>query len=218
MKSAAVRLRAYSRRLAVLVGIGLLAAVISMGAAHGAPSLDNLTTDSLITFQTAGQDQAHDIVVADNKGGLRFYGCPILTVIPDCAAIQFFGNQSSGFPGQLFLDTGAHNSGAIIFRSAGTGGTVAERMRVTSGGNVGIGTNAPGERLTVKGSERILGESNPAFKGSITNATTLDSAAGVFVSGGTPMSQSLAPTGSMSWMWQTRQDPSSPDLPSTVQS
>jgi len=59
------------------------------------------------------------------------------------AAIQFFGNNANPYPGQLYLDSGAHNSAALIFRTAPTGGTITERMRVTSDGKVGIGTTNP---------------------------------------------------------------------------
>jgi hypothetical protein len=94
---------------------------------------------------------SRDITMQNNNGGLRFYGAPFpLTSSPAAAAIQFWGNNSS-FPGQLYLDAGAHNSGAVIIRTAGTGGTIAERMRVTATGNVGIGTNNPGSKLTVIG-------------------------------------------------------------------
>ena len=68
---------------------------------------------------------------------------------PAGAAIQFFGNNSPNFPGQLYLDSGAHNSAALIFRTAPTGGTITERMRVTADGRVGIGTSNPGYKLQV---------------------------------------------------------------------
>ena len=45
---------------------------------------------------------------------------------------------------------GAMNSGTLQFYTLGTG-TLAERMRITSGGNVGVGTTSPAERLDVRG-------------------------------------------------------------------
>ncbi|MEK6285146.1 MAG: hypothetical protein AABO57_05345 [Acidobacteriota bacterium] len=89
-----------------------------------------------------------DIAMQNNNGGLRFYGAPVLTNSPGAAAIQFWGNNS-GFPGQAFIDSGATNAAAVIIRTAVTGGTIAERMRVTATGNVGIGTSAPNHLLTV---------------------------------------------------------------------
>jgi hypothetical protein len=142
-----------SLSLRALVFVLLLGIVVFTGGdvAHGTPSAaGNLFPDNLIQFQTQGPDVAHDINMADNKGGLRFYGCPALTVTPNCAAIQFFGNASSGFPGQLFLDAGSTANGAIIFRTAASG-AVAERIRVTADGKVGIGTTSPSGRLEVNG-------------------------------------------------------------------
>src|SRR5215813_10773004 len=91
-----------------------------------------------------------DITIQNNTGGLRFFGAPTLTSSPAAAAIQFWGNASL-FPGQLYLDSGADNSGAVIIRTAETGGTITERMRVTANGNVGIGsTNPSSGRLQVE--------------------------------------------------------------------
>jgi hypothetical protein len=145
--------------LRALVFVLLLAAMALTGSdvARGAPSAIIQTGDNHIQFQTGGQDVPHDINVIDNLGGLRFFGCPALDVNPQCAAIQFFGNQSSGFPGQLFLDAGKTNTGAIIFRTATTSPDIpiTERMRVAADGNVGIGTATPNEQLELTGNLRL---------------------------------------------------------------
>ena len=101
---------------------------------------DSQVVDGDIIFTSPGAfGYARDIRLSDNFGGLRFYGADSLTTSPAGAAIQFFGNNAS-FPGQLYLDSGADNSAALIFRTAQTGGTISERMRVTANDQVGIGT------------------------------------------------------------------------------
>jgi hypothetical protein len=106
---------------------------------------DDLVVNGNLIFTPA---PARDITMQNNNSGLRFYGAPTLTNSPAAAAIQFWGNNSN-FPGQLYLDAGATNLGALIFRTALAGGTIAERMRVTASGNVGIGTAAPESRLHI---------------------------------------------------------------------
>jgi hypothetical protein len=133
----------------VLAAIGFLWNTVA--PAFGAPSLANLTADNAITFTSPGFNTAHDINVVDNAGALRFYGCPQLTTTPSCAAIQFFGNFANTFGGQMFLDSGAETNAAIILRTAGSGQTISERMRVTNTGKVGIGTSTPISSLQVVG-------------------------------------------------------------------
>jgi len=86
---------------------------------------------------------ARDIRLSDSSGGLRLIGADSLASSPAGAAIQLFGNNVTPFPGQLFLDSGADDNAALIFRTAQTGGTITERMRVGSDGNVVIGTTNP---------------------------------------------------------------------------
>ncbi|MFL6863438.1 MAG: hypothetical protein ACJ8DZ_10590, partial [Allosphingosinicella sp.] len=114
-----------------------------------------------IVFSTPGTtNYLRDIHLSDNQGGLRFYGAATLGGSPAGADIQFFGNANALFPGQAFIDAGAVNTGAIILRSAPTGGIVTERMRITALGNVGIGTNAPSQKLEVNGNLKIAGMGN----------------------------------------------------------
>jgi hypothetical protein len=128
--------------LRALVFAILLAAVAVTGSdvAHGAPSAINLTADNQLNFTSPGQNTAHDITVDNNDGALRFFACPTLTITPECAAIQFYGNDANVFGGQLFLDSGASANAALIFRTAGAGQAVGERMRINASGNVKIGS------------------------------------------------------------------------------
>jgi trimeric autotransporter adhesin len=123
-------------------------------AAAGDTQLDG------IVFSPGGTNGMRDIHMSDNSGGMRFYGTNGLTASPDGAAIQFFGNNRADYPGQAFIDAGAHNLGAVILRTAPSGGTITERLRINSIGNVGIGTSAPTQRLEVAGSIKISGSGN----------------------------------------------------------
>jgi hypothetical protein len=141
------RLEQQAKEAAVLPANDLLNVVPS------ATTQANQVVDGDIIFTSPGQfTYARDIKLSDNFGGLRFIGADSLTTTPAGAAIQFFGNNASPFNGQLFLDSGAHNQGALIFRTAPTGGTITERMRVGATGNVTIGsTNTiSGGRLRVE--------------------------------------------------------------------
>jgi hypothetical protein len=108
---------------------------------------EDLTVNGSIFFTTGSP---RDIAMLNNSGGIRIYSAPTLTNSPASAAIQFFGNGSA-FTGQAYIDSGAHDNAAVIFRTAPTGGTIAERMRITSTGDVGIGTSGPASKLDVSG-------------------------------------------------------------------
>jgi hypothetical protein len=124
---------------------------------------EDLTVNGNIIFTPS---LSRDITVQNNNGGIRIFANPVLTGSPATAAIQFFGNGHPGFPGQAYIDSGAHDQAAVIFRTAVTGGTIAERMRITAAGNIGIGTATPGERLHVAQSgDYQLRLENPAAGG-----------------------------------------------------
>jgi len=85
------------------------------------------------------------------------------------ASIYSYGNYELGLQENAYYNSGAWkymystsatqiqlSNGEIIFRNAtsgtaGAGITWAERMRITSGGNVGIGTSSPAAKLEVNG-------------------------------------------------------------------
>jgi hypothetical protein len=116
----------------------------------------NQVTDGNIVFTSPGATKYfRDIQLSDNNGGLRFFGASTLTASPAGAAIQFFGNGDTEYTGSAFIDSGAHNNAALIFRTAPTAGIISERLRITSNGNVGIGTAAPTAKLEVAGNLKL---------------------------------------------------------------
>jgi hypothetical protein len=72
--------------------------------------------------------------------------------------ISWFGNDAtagaSGIRGSIQgLSRGSSGELAITFSTADSGGSNTERMRIESGGNVGIGTTAPADLLHVNGGD-----------------------------------------------------------------
>ncbi len=73
-----------------------------------------------------------------------------------------------GYDGSSFIQSGRisfvaedtfaanYNPTAIVFKP-GSGGSYAEKMRITSAGNVGIGTTSPGSLLDVNGTAQLRG-------------------------------------------------------------
>ncbi len=69
------------------------------------------------------------------------------------AGIRFVYGTSVNASAQIDLVNGSSNqAGSLAFGTRGGTGTISERMRVTSDGNVGIGTTTPDSRLTITGS------------------------------------------------------------------
>jgi|SRR3989339_279076 len=71
-------------------------------------------------------------------------------------------NRLDANPNQVFMGNGNANGGFLFF--TGGGELVNERMRITSTGNVGIGTTNPTTKLTVNGSVTIADGTQGAGK------------------------------------------------------
>jgi hypothetical protein len=71
---------------------------------------------------------------------------------------SFFNTNSSGFAiAQMDVLTGTNiYEGVFRWQTKDVGGTMAERARITSGGNVGIGTNNPIGKLTIDAPDTLV--------------------------------------------------------------
>jgi hypothetical protein len=135
------------------VGIGTTTPFYALDVSNSARLGGIITSaSSTVSFITSIRNSL-DINTSASSGerGVRIYAANTLTTSPGGAAIQFFSNDTLYYPGQFFMDSGANDNAALIFRTAQTSGTITERMRVASDGRVGIGTNSPAAKVDVRG-------------------------------------------------------------------
>jgi hypothetical protein len=84
--------------------------------------------------------------------------------------IAFF-NSTTQLASLDILADGATNRGAYIFNT-NNGTSNAERVRITSSGNVGIGTSSPGSKLSVSGDVSITAGTSSIFAFGIDHQST----------------------------------------------
>lgn len=87
-----------------------------------------------------------DFVVQDSAGSGNSATIGLVSNSTDGASTIFFGAPGALFNGSVQYN---HQSDFLRFHTAGSGAGT-ERMRISAGGNVGIGTAGPSKRLTVQ--------------------------------------------------------------------
>lgn len=118
---------------------------VSNSTSAGNPNVltikNNTNTDNGYAYSTLALDTTLANTMADIRLGsttplgIRIYAATSpLTAAPTGAGFQLFSNSHPSFSGQVYFDSGAHNSAALIFRTAATGGTITERFRISATG------------------------------------------------------------------------------------
>jgi len=135
---------------------------------------DDLVTPTTILALNSGRVRGVTLAnLVDASGGpyLPLAGGTMTgTITMDSANIDI--KSSSGVVGTILsssnsLTLNARYTGDMIFQSGG-----AEKMRITSAGNVGIGTTSPSTKLHISGGDIRLSNTAPIFTAEATNGTS----------------------------------------------
>ncbi len=110
-------------------------------------------TQSVSIKVDASSAGIHDALILENTSGGTNRG----------PAIQYI--DSGGSAGRISVSRGPNNSVSQMVFETRSSSTVAERMRIDTSGNLGVGTTTPEDRLDVAGSIRSAARGNTAGEG-----------------------------------------------------
>jgi hypothetical protein len=147
------------------VGIGTTTPNSLLHVAGGGAIIGDFATNSLFSMRRAEGTIAAptQVTAAAILGAQSFTGLDNTSTYRDVAQIRAISDgaiTSTSSPGSLAFRTTA--SGAVL---------TTENMRITSDGNVGIGTASPGAKLEVAGQILASGSSNTGFIAATTTAS-----------------------------------------------
>ena len=140
---------------------------IAAGNALGTNSRLRIDSSGNVGIGTAAPGSRLDVYSATNPTTLRIGGLALTPNI-DTSALDFYA-ANAGTPtyariGMGFTDAGVGTQTGYLAFSTINSGTLAEKMRITNSGNVGIGTTNPGtSKLYVNGKITAVGGVDPPY-------------------------------------------------------
>jgi hypothetical protein len=179
--SGAVRIRTTSSgnaNLIIQTVAGGTAAIDLENAAGTNRIIGGLGGTSNLSFHTSGSEQMRltstglGIGTSSPSNGAKLDAAG--AIIATNATLSSFNANNAGFDfvtaskiGRFFA-TSTDTTGGVMTFTTGQNGTYAERMRLDSSGNLGIGTSSPGHKLTVHGGINVTSSATlPAGQGSM---------------------------------------------------
>ena len=142
------------------------------------------TTSPAINLHVAGTNNS--AVGTSTFWDFQFSGAEITNLsntVGTVAGLALIGGSSRGSVSAIANILESTGAGQLaFFTGGGSTGTVPERMRITSGGNVGIGTTNPSQRFEVVGGEIKAGRVDSSSEGGqISFGRASDNATGYYI-------------------------------------
>ena len=126
-----------------------------------------ITSTGQVGIGTSSPNINHKLTISDttgNGGGTLGLNVPSSGSSDNLGRLHF-GNATDPVLAAIFgIADGANDAGALTFRTEATGAALEERMRITSTGQVGIGTSSPSAKLDVGGVIQFLDDNTPEIK------------------------------------------------------
>ena len=126
------------------------------------------TTGNVGIGTTSPQERLHVVGLDGSVPLSSYYGSLVvdnngeaaMSIIGNSYSSIYFGDAATNFAGGVIYE---HSSNSMNFRTNGN----SEKMRITSGGNVGIGTTSPSGKLNVFGTTGLPATSGTTFTGTM---------------------------------------------------
>jgi hypothetical protein len=130
-----------------------------------APERMRLTSAGNLGIGTSSPAQRLEVFGASNGAANTYIRVTANIASGYETGLQFFRNGGSIVNAQIAATTEVGNDFGRLTFSTANAGTLTERMRLDSSGNLGIGTTSPGSRLEVNGTSNLGGTAAAARVG-----------------------------------------------------
>jgi hypothetical protein len=114
----------------------------NVGIGTSSPNVGSATADNRVLTLTGQTEATSGIFELQNPG--------TTTAGRSLGLIRFFNGTNENSRIESRVEGAVNDDGRLAFFTRATGGSLAERMRITSAGNVGIGTSSPVRPLVIR--------------------------------------------------------------------